>query len=223
MHILTYHRSKRHLLVLINTFDKDKIMRKRKVYLADAPGYPTSRAVYFNGAVWKPSNDKTVYVVGDTVECSSNGDLLLVGNEDWIEVFRKKDAIRCKIEKCPNGPPFIRGLCNTHYQRAQRCGDENYIPYMAPRGTGFTNKQGYRVVSIGNGNKIKEHRLVMEQHLGRKLLPEENVHHKNGNRSDNRIENLELWSTRQLPGKRVKDLIAYAKEILKLYEDYKDI
>jgi hypothetical protein len=88
---------------------------------------------------------------------------------------------------------------------------------MAPKGTGFTHKSGYRIVSDRNGGKIKEHRLVMEQHLGRKLFPHENVHHKNGNRSDNRIENLELWSTKQPQGKRIEDLLAYAKEILEIY------
>lgn len=194
-------------------------MIKRKVYLADAPNYPTSRSVYFNGAVWKPENDKSIHNVGDAVECSSNGIYLLVGNESWIEVFRNKESAKCKIKECNNGLPFIRGLCNTHYQRAQRCGDENYQPHRAPKGTGFTDKAGYRIVSDGNGGKIKEHRLVMERYFGRKLLLHENVHHKNGNRSDNRLDNLELWSTKQPRGKRIEDLVEYAKEILEIYGD----
>lgn len=194
-------------------------MIKRKIYLADVLGSTTSRAVYYNGAIYKPLNDNTVYVVGDLLECSYIGQNLLVGNEEWNEVFRNKEPSKCRIQDCEIGPPFIRGLCNTHYQRAQRCGDENYVPYKATKGSGFVNKAGYRIVSDGNGGKIKEHRLVMEKHLGRKLLPDENVHHKNGDKSDNRIENLELWSTKQPQGKRIEDLVVYAKEILKLYGD----
>lgn len=53
----------------------------------------------------------------------------------------------------------------------------------------FLDKDGYVVLS---GTKIKQHRLVMEQHLGRKLNKNEVVHHINHVKSDNRIENLEL-------------------------------
>ena len=57
----------------------------------------------------------------------------------------------------------------------------------------------------------------MAEHLGRPLRPNETVHHKKDPRSDNRIENLELWASRHPKGQRVEDLVEYAVEILTTY------
>lgn len=67
---------------------------------------------------------------------------------------------------------------------------------------------------------IHEHRLVMSEHLGRPLLTKENVHHKDGNRQNNKLSNLELWNTMQPAGQKVEDKIKWAKKILKIYENY---
>lgn len=84
-------------------------------------------------------------------------------------------------------------------------------------GKGCLTKSGYRVFRK-NGKNILEHVLVMSDHLGRPLEKHESVHHKNGIRDDNRIENLELWSKSQPPGQRVEDKIKWCIEFLNEYK-----
>lgn len=89
-----------------------------------------------------------------------------------------------------------------------------------------TKRNGYVWITVpalsrnGGPRNIMEHRYIMSRQLGRELFPEETVHHINGNRQDNRIENLELFSSRHGPGQRVTDKITFAIEMIRLYSDF---
>lgn len=89
---------------------------------------------------------------------------------------------------------------------------------------GRTMKQGYVCVRMpdhpnaAKNGYVKEHILVMSKHIGRSLLKNEMVHHKDGNRTNNDISNLELCRHGQPPGQRVDDLVKWAWDIIDTYD-----
>jgi hypothetical protein len=109
----------------------------------------------------------------------------------------------CTVEGCENRMPSGR-LCSMHSYRLREHGDVGAVEStVIPRNN--RTGEGY-VADYANGTTRLEHRAVMEEHLGRPLMPFENVHHRNGVRDDNRLENLELWVVPQPSGQRAEDL-----------------
>ncbi len=113
------------------------------------------------------------------IECPNCG----VGR--WV----REDATRSKVfsgfcNKCH--AQFTTGQFDKHSMwRGGRTVNNGYIEIKLSKDDIFypmAKKSGY----------IREHRLIMAKHLGRLLLPQEIVHHKNGIKDDNRLENLEL-------------------------------
>lgn len=118
--------------------------------------------------------------------------------------------LKCSIEGCKFKVAKIRkGLCPAHYERQRKYGDP-LISSQRPHGTGTITPRGY--IFLNDERGMLEHRWVMQQHLGRRLYGHETVHHKNGIKTDNRIENLELWTGPQPSGQRVEDLVNWVKE-----------
>ncbi|MDQ1746668.1 MAG: hypothetical protein QOD07_931 [Frankiaceae bacterium] len=130
----------------------------------------------------------------------------------------------CEVDGCERDA-VVRRLCRTHANRKRKYGDvQADKPIREPSGNG-TISHGYRTVAVPvelrhltNGEKRSaEHRLVMARILGRPLYADESVHHRNGDRLDNRSSNLELWSRWQPSGQRVDDKVAHALAVLTRY------
>lgn len=121
----------------------------------------------------------------------------------------------CATCACPITNGSKTGLCREHLGESRR---------QAGKPRRITVAGGYIALTCQwdhpnarSRGHLLEHVKVMSEVLGRPLHGDENVHHINGDRTDNRPENLELWSTKQPQGQRVVDKVAWAREILERY------
>jgi hypothetical protein len=131
---------------------------------------------------WKAKYGKQHYC---SRKCSSIGKT--IRNKFKCD-YCKKDILVTPYRSIKFKTHFCNGDCHRKWLKENApTGKENTLW----RGGRYkSSKDGYIYINVSKNNRIAEHRYVMEQHLGRKLLKEEIVHHINGIRDDNRIENL---------------------------------
>ena len=115
---------------------------------------------------------------------------------NWVVVQRKRSIIiKFNCLNCGKEKNFIISQLNKYPTRGKFCSME--CVYINQRNNPSMhrsiNKKGYIVLSIA-GKVVREHRLIMENHIGRKLKRNEHVHHINGVKDDNRLENLKLMN-----------------------------
>lgn len=158
---------------------------------------------------------------------------------------RERQCKRCRVDtrKTPERREYIRlwrkrkteeghyGTCskcsqplgrNEHSDRpnqptgiCSKC--QNLDNHHGWKGGRTINQDGYVIIRYKPLKTMLEHRYVMQQHIGRELKADETVHHVNGVRTDNRLDNLELWVGAPTRGIRKDDAVAWAKEILERY------
>lgn len=123
----------------------------------------------------------------------------------------RKDRGPCQADGCDR-PRKGALYCHLHSERLRRTGELGPAQPLYVKGRVRPRKDGYVRLTLPDGRRVLEHVHVMEQHLGRRLAPGENVHHKYGVKDDNAIGNLELWFVMQPTGQRVTDLMEYIAE-----------
>jgi hypothetical protein len=148
---------------------------------------------------------------------------LLTGEAGAAKPKYRQGHTSCEVPGCDR-KYYANGYCLMHDRRVAKHGDTGGVHALRvhgkPIGATMLDNRGYVRVKVAETGSswYPQHRHVMECQLGRRLLAGESVHHINGDRQDNRIENLELWSRVQPAGQRVADKIAWAKDLLATYE-----
>jgi len=145
---------------------------------------------------------------------------------EYGRTYREKNKILCqersKASYLKKPEHYLKKRKENYRRKHGIALDDPFI--KRKDGEGSIDAQGYKTITkrghpnqMDSKGRIREHVYIMSEYLKRPLRKGESVHHKNGDRLDNRIENLELWVVGQPAGGRVEDKIKWCIEFLSQY------
>lgn len=159
-----------------------------------------------------------------SIKCSS------AGRKKTGDMRNKAVCLNCSKEFFKLRRPRAKTIYREQKYCSVECREQGKVKRAAERYdcgeyTTHVKRNGYLWISVPTGvtgkkGGILEHRYVMSRHIGRQLTKQETVHHIDGDRTNNELSNLELFSSRHGPGQRVRDKVAFAIEILRLYPEF---
>lgn len=149
-----------------------------------------------NTTFTRTASDDRIYCSKKCQQRHKNAHLRVILNCEECGKGFEKQKLRASKRK--------RNFCS------RACSQKNSIKNPPYKANGFWYENGYRVLSVpGQKNGIKEHIAIMEKHIGRKLKPNECIHHVNEIKDDNRLENLRLMDKQEhIKLHRAQDLAA---------------
>ncbi len=136
-------------------------------------------------------------------------------NGHWIDLYYYNKKFKNKLCISCSRSQRLQGKYNPSWNGGRHITTEGYVQVYLEKG------HTYYSMTVKGRNYVLEHRLIIAKNIGRCLKPWEVVHHKNGDRQDNRLSNLELLSSKKdhIPSMVIQSYIRKLENRIKVLEN----